>query len=58
MLKGGLMKGFIIGLCIGFMGVATASFFNFESRKTTIDGTTCIVVKLKDSVGVSCDWTR
>ena len=52
------MKGFIIGLCIGFMGVATASFFNFESRKTTIDGTTCIVVKLKDSVGVSCDWTR
>lgn len=52
------MKGFIIGLSIGLMSVAYASFFSFQSQKTTIGGKTCIIVKAGSGVGVSCDWTR
>ena len=52
------MKGFIIGITLGLCLTATASYFSFQSQKTTIGGKTCIVVATSNGVGVSCDWTR
>ena len=45
------MKGSIAGLCLGFMNVAFASYFSFQSQRTIIGGKNC-------GVGVSYGWTR
>ncbi len=54
------MKGFILGLAVGLCFTAAASYFSFNSQKTTIGGTTCIVVqtKMSQGIGVSCNWGR
>jgi hypothetical protein len=52
------MKGFIIGIILGLCLTATASYFSFQSQKTTIGGKECIVVATASGVGVSCNWGR
>lgn len=52
------MKGFILGLSLGLVGVASAQFFSYNSVKTSINGTTCIIVTNGTGMGVSCDWGK
>ena len=55
------MKKIILGAAIGFCVAATASYFDFQSMRTTISGKDCIVVKSsqrsgKYGIGVSYNW--
>ena len=50
------MKKFILGVTIGFCVAAAASYFDFQSMRTTISGKDCIVVKSSHGIGVSCNW--
>ena len=52
------MKKLIIGITIGLIGSAAASFFNFDGRRTNIGGVDCVVVKVGDGGGVSCNWGK